>query len=114
MRIDSHHHFWNYTPEAYDWIGSDMGILKRDFTPEDLALATGEFGITGVISVQARTDEAENVFLIEYAASHDIVRGVVGWLDMTDRGVADKIASFAENPKAVGIREVLQGLEDRE
>lgn len=114
MRIDSHHHFWNYTPEAHDWIGSDMGILKRDFTPEDLALATGEFGITGVISVQARTDEAENVFLLEYAASHDIVRGVVGWLDLTDRGVADKIARFAENPKAVGIREVLQGLEDRE
>lgn len=114
MRIDSHHHFWNYSPEDYDWIGSDMGILKRDFTPEDLALATEEFGIDGVISVQARTDEAENAFLIEYAETHEIVRGVVGWLDLADSGVTDKIARFAESPKAVGIREVLQGLEDRE
>ena len=114
MRIDSHHHFWNYTPEAYDWIGSDMGILKRDFAPEDLTLATEEFGIEGVISVQARTDEAENDFLLDYAKSHDIVLGVVGWLDLTEPGIADKIARFAENPKAVGIREVLQGLDDRE
>jgi L-fuconolactonase len=114
MRIDSHHHFWNYTPEAYDWIGSDMGILKRDFAPEDLTLATEEFGIEGVISVQARTDEAENAFLLDYAKSHDLVRGVVGWLDLTEPGVADKIARFAEDPKAVGIREVLQGLDDRE
>jgi len=114
MRIDSHHHFWNYTPEDYDWIRSDMGILKRDFAPEDLTLATEEFGIEGVISVQARTDEAENAFLLDYAKSHDLVRGVVGWLDLTEPGVADKIARFAENPKAVGIREVLQGLDDRE
>lgn len=114
MRIDSHHHFWNYTPEAYDWIGSDMGILKRDFAPEDLTLAIEEFGIGGVISVQARTDEAENAFLLDYAKSHDIILGVVGWLDLTEPGIADKIARFAENPKAVGIREVLQGLDDRE
>lgn len=114
MRIDSHHHFWNYTPEAYDWIGSDMGILKRDFTPEDLTLATEEFGIEGVISIQARTDEVENTFLLDTAKTRDFILGVVGWFDLIKPDVAEKIARFAEDPKAVGVREVLQGMEDRE
>lgn len=114
MRIDSHHHFWNYTAEAYEWIGSDMGILKRDFTAEDLMPATQEFGITGVISVQARADEAENTFLLEEAKTNDLILGVVGWLDLTRLDAAERIARFAENPKAVGIREMLQGLEERD
>ena len=67
-----------------------------------------EFGIEGVISVQARTDEVENAFLLDYAKTFDFVRGVVGWFDLTTTDVADKIARFAANPKAVGVREVLE------
>lgn len=114
MRIDSHHHFWNYSPEAYGWIENDMSLLKRDFGPENLKPLLEEFGIEGVISVQARTDVVENAFLLDYAKTHDFVRGVVGWFDLTKADVADRIARFAENPKAVGVREVLQGIEDRD
>ena len=114
MRIDSHHHFWDYTPEAYGWIGNDMSLLKRNFGPQDLKPLLEEFNIEGVISVQARTDEAENAFLLEHAGSHDSVRGVLGWFDLAKPDVAEKIARFAEPPKAVGVREVLQGIEDRE
>ena len=96
MRIDSHHHFWDYTPEAYEWIGHDMSLLKRDFGPESLKPLLDEFGIEGVISVQARTGEAENSFLLDYAKNHDFIRGVVGWLDLTKTDVADKVARFAE------------------
>jgi len=113
MRIDSHHHFWNYTPEDYGWIGNEMQILKRDFSPADLKPLLDEFGIEGVISVQARTDELENAFLLDYAKQHDFIRGVVGWFDLTQADVTEKVARFGENPKAVGVREVLQGLEDR-
>ena len=114
MRIDSHHHFWNYSPEAYGWIENEMSLLKRDFGPENLKPLLEEFGIEGVISVQARTDEVENAFLLDYAKTHDFVRGVVGWFDLTKADVADRIARFAEIPKAVGVREVLQGIEDRD
>jgi L-fuconolactonase len=114
MRIDSHHHFWNYSPEAYPWIGGDMSVLKRDFSPADLKPLLDEASIGGVISVQARTDETENDFLLEYAAAHDWILGVVGWLDLTAPDAGEKVARFAERPKAVGLREVLQGMTERD
>jgi len=39
---------------------------------------------------------------------------VVGWFDLTQPDVAEKVARFGENPKAVGVREVLQGLDERD
>lgn len=113
MRIDSHHHFWNYSPEAYPWIGDSMQVLQRDFGPEDLKPVLDELGIDGVVSVQARTEEAENDALLEHAAAHDWILGVVGWLDLAAPDAIEKVARFAEREKAVGLREVLQGLPDR-
>jgi len=114
MRIDSHHHFWNYSPGAYPWIGGEMQVLKRDFAPADLKPLLDEVAIDGVISVQARTEEAENDFLFEHAAANDWILGVVGWLDLTSADAPDKVARFAERPKAVGLREVLQGMTERD
>lgn len=113
MRIDSHHHFWNYTPEAYPWIDESMGVLKRDFGPGDLGPVLEELGIGGVVSVQARTEEVENEALLEHAAAHDWILGVVGWIDLAAADSAEKVARFAERKKAVGLREVLQGMPDR-
>ena len=36
MIIDSHHHFWKYNPEEYDWIDEPMKIIRKDFLPEIL------------------------------------------------------------------------------
>jgi L-fuconolactonase len=114
MRIDSHQHFWNFSEEKYPWIGPEMRVLKRDFGPADLKPHLEEYGIEGVVAVQARTEEIENEFLLGLAAKNDFIRGVVGWLDLTKEDIGDKVARFAANPKAVGLREVLQGIEDRE
>lgn len=114
MRIDAHQHFWNYDPDAYPWIGSSMEILKRDFTPLDLKRVMDELAIDAVIAVQARTDEVENEFLLDYAAEYDWIAGVVGWLDLSAPGAAHRVAAFSENPKAAGLRESLQGHPDRE
>jgi len=112
MKIDSHHHFWNYSPEDYGWIGEGMDVLKRDFGPDDLRPVLDEAGIDGVVSVQAQTVLAENDDLTGHAAAHDWIRGVVGWIDLTADDAAGQVARFAQQPKAVGVREVLQGLDD--
>jgi len=114
MRIASHHHFWNYSPEAYPWIGGEMPVLKRDFAPADLKPLLDEASIGGVVSVQARAEEAENDFLLDHAAAHDWILGVVGWLDLSAPDAAENVARFAERPKAVGLREVLQGMTERD
>ncbi len=114
MRIDAHQHFWNYRPEDYPWIGSSMEILKRDFTPPDLKVVIDEVGVDTVIAVQARTAEAENEFLLDYATAYDWIAGVVGWLDLGARDAAEKVAAFSEKPKAVGLRQGFQGNPDPE
>lgn len=113
MIIDSHHHFWDYDAAEYGWIGEGMDILKKDFDPTNLQSEIEAAGVDGVISVQARTDEKENGFLLNYAKENDFIKGVVGWVDLTAENAWERIGKFAEAEKALGIREVLQGMEDR-
>lgn len=114
MIIDSHHHFWDYDTAEYGWIGEGMDVLKKDFAPSDLKAEIGAAGVDGVISVQARTDEKENDYLLKQGQGNDFIKGVVGWVDLTREDAWERIAKFAEAEKAVGIREVLQGKEDRQ
>ena len=87
-------------------------MLKRDFGPDELKPLLSETEIDGVISVQARTDEKENDFLCSYAKENEFIKGVVGWVDLTKPEARESLVRFSELPKAVGVREVLQGMSD--
>jgi L-fuconolactonase len=53
--------------------------------------------------------------LLAVAASHPVVRGVVGWVDLTATDVADEIARLRELPggdRLVGVRHQVQGEPD--
>lgn len=112
MLIDSHHHLWNYSAQEYGWIGDDMKVLKRDFKPGDLAPLLAKAGITGSVAVQARTSLEENDLLLKYARQNPFIKAVVGWVDLTQDGVADTIAPFAKHRVFKGIRHVLQAEPD--
>ena len=90
-----------------------MDVLKRDFGPSDLEKEIREAGIDGVISVQARTDPAENEFLLQFAGNNDFIKGVVGYVDLTHPGVAEQLTELSlKHKKFIGVREVLQGMDD--
>jgi len=112
MMIDSHHHFWTYSAEEYGWIGEGMDVLKRSFGPADLEAAVRDTGIEGVISVQARTSEAETRYLLDQAKQSKLVKGVVGWLDLTQPTVEQSLEQLANEPLVRGFRHVLQGEAD--
>lgn len=112
MTIDSHHHFWTYSPEEYGWIGDGMEVLKRDYGPADLKPLMDEAGIEGVVSVQARTSLEENDALLGHAEAHDWIKGVVGWVDLTREEVRGDLERYSGREKFVGVREVLQGMDD--
>lgn len=112
MTIDSHHHFWNYSAEEYGWIGDGMDVLKRDFGPNDLLEVTHPAQVDGVISVQARTSLAETDALLKIAKEQSLVKGVVGWVDLTSPEVAKDLESYAGEPLVKGFRHVLQGEPD--
>ncbi|HET9316852.1 MAG TPA: amidohydrolase family protein, partial [Vicinamibacteria bacterium] len=101
MRIDAHVHFWRYRPDEYAWIDGRMGALQRDFLPDDLEPQARRLAFDGAIAVQARQTEAETAWLLELAARHPFVRGVVGWVDLRARDVRDALSRAAADRRLV-------------
>jgi len=108
MRIDSHQHFWAYVAAEYPWIGPGMERLARDYLPADLAPLLAAEGVDGSVAVQARQSLVESHWLLDLAANHPLVKGVVGWVDLRSDTVGDDLHALAANPKFVGVRHVVQ------
>ena len=107
MRIDSHHHFWQYSPAEYGWMTDALAVIRRDFGPADLQREIEAAGIDGVVSVQARQTLEENDALLAHAEAHDFIQGVVGWVPLIDPGVGAELEKLAQRPKLKGVRHVL-------
>ncbi|MAK27418.1 MAG: amidohydrolase [Opitutae bacterium] len=108
MKIDSHHHFWKYDPVTYSWMNDSMGILKRDYQPEDLKEVIDSAKIDGVISVQADQSMRETEDLLKHASECSFIRGVVGWFPIAEPELDGLLESYATNPLLKGVRHVVQ------
>jgi L-fuconolactonase len=108
MTIDAHHHLWKYNAAEYGWISPEMRAIKRDFLPDDLEKLMHHFGIEGTVTVQARQTLEETRWLLELAHQHKVMRGVVGWVPLT-QGAAVKphLERFAADRKLRGVRHVI-------
>ncbi|SMO85315.1 amidohydrolase family protein [Fodinibius sediminis] len=113
-RIDSHQHFWEYDPVRDDWITDEMAILQQNFMPEDLQTELNRVGMQGCIAVQADQSEAETRFLLSLAEQHDIVRGVVGWLDIRSAEFRERLDHYASNSTLKGLRHLVQDEENND
>ncbi len=107
MKLDAHQHFWSYDETQYPWIPKDSP-LHRDWLPGDLALLLAAAGLDGCIAVQARQTLEESRWLLALAEHHDIIKGVVGWVDLRHAQVEEDLAALAAHPKFVGVRHVVQ------
>ena len=108
MYIDTHQHFWYYNPTDFGWIDNHMEILQRNFLPPDLEKTVDGHSIQGTVAVQAMTTELETHFLVNLAQKHDIVQGVVGWIDIKSESIELKLEQFAQMRYLKGFRLVLQ------
>ena len=108
MRIDAHQHFWRYTPEEYGWIGAPLAALQRDYLPSDLQPLLVENGVDACIAVQARQSSTETSWLLELAAEHPWIAGVVGWVDLCAPDAGDQLELAARARRLVGLRHVAQ------
>lgn len=112
LKIDAHHHLWNYNQQDYGWIGEHMEVLRRSFAPNDLKAEMDRAGITYSVAIQARQSIEETQFLLSAAAKHPFIKGVVGWFPLTDPDVGKDLERFASNPRLRGVRHVLQDESD--
>ena len=60
-----------------------MATICRDFLPADLAPLLAASAFDGSVAVEAHSSEAETDFLLRMADQNSLIRGVVGWVDIT-------------------------------
>lgn len=109
--IDSHVHFWEYDKKRDAWM-DNMKTLQQDYLPTTLAGTLKRNGVAGCIAVQADQSELETLFLIELAKTNDIIKGVVGWVDLQKDNIEKRLQYFSQYPGIKGWRHVVQGEPD--
>jgi L-fuconolactonase len=62
------------------------------------------------VLVQAAQTVEETDFLLELAAQHEWICGVVGWLNMDSPEFAQQFERYRRNPKFIGLRPMLQDI----
>ena len=109
--VDAHQHFWDPERAELPWMTPDLAALRRAFGPEDLRPLLDEEGIDYSIFVQARNEVEETLDHLRLAQEVDFLTGVVGWADLTDPGLEEKIGQLRDAPGGaalVGIRHLVQ------
>ena len=112
MIIDSHQHFWKYEPVKHDWIDDNMSVIRRDFSPSDLAKVYQENSIDGCVAVQADQTLEETDFLIDLAFNNNFIKGIVGWVDLRAENIEKVLEKYSSDKIVKGFRHVVQGEPD--
>lgn len=108
MTIDSHVHFWKFDKKRDSWITDEMNVLRQDYLPEHFETIARRNGIDGVVAVQADQSELETHFLSELATTHRLIKGVVGWIDLRNDALYDRLRYFSQYPVIKGWRHIVQ------
>ncbi len=98
--------------QRHAWITDEMQRLKRDYLPPDLVPELRANGMEGCIAVQADQSEQETEFLLDLANRYDLIKGVVGWVDLLSPGVSQRLRYYSQFKKLRGFRHVLQAETD--
>lgn len=111
-RIDTHQHFWKFDPIRDSWIDDSMHKIQKDFLPENLLPLLIENGFSACVAVEAHQSEEQTNFLLDLSQKHDFIKGVVGWVDLRDKNVANRLGHFSNYEKLKGFRHVVQAEKD--
>jgi L-fuconolactonase len=112
MKIDAHQHFWQFNPQRDTWINEEMSVLKHDFLPENLLPVLQQHQFDGCVAVQADTSEKETSFLLQLAEDNSFIKGVVGWLDLCNENIDERLHHFSKFKKLKGLRHIVQAEPD--
>ena len=110
VRIDAHHHVWDLDVRAQPWT-AEFPPLRRSFAMEELLPQLTDSAVRGTVVVQTVDVPDETPDLLALAQVHPVIRGVVGWVDLTAADVADRLARLRDLPggdKLVGVRHQVQ------
>jgi L-fuconolactonase len=111
--IDAHHHVWTLARGDYGWLNPAHEAIYRDFALADLAPLMETAGVVATVLVQAAPTLAETQFLLKVANdSKGMVKGVVGWVDLSRADAIPTLTRLARDPLLKSVRPMLQDLPD--
>lgn len=110
--IDSHQHFWDPSRGDYHWMPKDNRILNRKYEVKDLSQVSESIDLHKTILVQAAATNAETEYMLNIAENSDLVCGVVGWVNFEDKNQLEQLKIFANHPKFLGVRPMIQDISD--
>ena len=108
LKIDAHHHIWDYDPVQHAWIDDSMAVIQRSFTPADMQPLLQEAGIDGTVLVQVNQNLRENMVFTAAAEANPFIKGVVGWVDLLAADLEDQLDELRDLPKLKGFRHIAQ------
>ena len=108
MIIDAHQHFWQVGRFDYPWMSSSLGVLYRDYLPEQLEPILHENDVTKTVLVQASNSVEESRWLLSLADEYPFIAGVVGWVDLTSDDVDHQLNELVSHPKFKGVRHLVE------
>jgi L-fuconolactonase len=104
MPVDAEIHFWKYAKNMGPPMVRNNKMLQEDYLPEQIALSLSRNSIDACIAVASEPVEVETRFLAELAATHPILAGVVGWIDLSDTKAIEKIQELSQYPAIRGFQ----------
>lgn len=109
--IDAHHHLWVRAEHPQVWMDTNtMGAIDDDFDEQTFEATAAAAGVTGSVVVQTVHDATETPHLLARAERSALIRGVVGWADVTAPDLLDTLSAWRESPgghRLVGLRHLV-------
>lgn len=117
--VDAHHHLWDLADRPYPWLDAPaLAPIRRSYRVGDLRRHADAVRVSATVLVQTLPDLSETRDLLAVAqGSGGLVRGVVGWVDLTDPHVGRALEQLRAGPGGellVGIRHQAQDEPDPE
>jgi predicted TIM-barrel fold metal-dependent hydrolase len=103
--IDTHIHLFDPSrPGGVPWPEKDDAALYKPALPERYAALSAPFGIVGAIAIEASPLAGDNDWLLNLAAKHPLIVGVVGDLVPGSASYLSDLNRLHANPLFLGIR----------
>jgi L-fucono-1,5-lactonase len=106
--IDAHLHIWDLERSEYAWLTPGLGELHATFTPEQAQAELEAAGIGSAVLVQAEDSERDTDLMLEAAARHPWIAGVVGWVQLDEPATAERqLDRRRAEPRLCGVRHLV-------
>jgi predicted TIM-barrel fold metal-dependent hydrolase len=103
--IDAHIHLFDPTrPGGVPWPTKDDAALYRPALPARYAALASPFGVTGAIAIEASPLASDNQWLLDVAAKHPIIVGIIGDLIPGSPSYLADLDRLHRNQLFLGIR----------